>query len=135
MKTLTFNKSSWHYTIANFGGFDKWDDQDLCTYTRKFISGIFKSIIIVLCIALFGYGISDAILGIIFSIITGTMLIGESGLFTIYLICCFVFFIGVYLVTGTIMELTSKRSHKSDGFVTNAYKGWKEKYCIKITVQ
>ena len=68
MKTLTFNKSSWHYTIANFGGFDKWDDQDLCTYTRKFISGIFKSIIIAMAIALFGYGISDAILGIIFSI-------------------------------------------------------------------
>jgi hypothetical protein len=135
MQTLTFNKRSWHYTIAKFGGFDRWEDQDLCTYTNKFIRGLFQSALIGIAIAIVGFGLWNFIFGIIFSIMASAFVMNDVG-------CIFgvvIFILSVSVLIGIACrhyeEKQQYRLVKPDGFVKNAYKGWKEKYCIKVVVQ
>lgn len=139
MKTLTFNKTSWHYIIAAFGGFNEWKDQDLCTYTRRFMLGILKAALFGVLIAGAGFVLAHILLGIAFSIYYGTMLfslVAEFAILVIYVlslglggaICC--------LYVGTkIHDYANRDSNKEDNFIKHAYKGWKEKYCVRITIR
>jgi hypothetical protein len=46
MKSLTFNKNSWHYWFVNktTNYFELNDGYDICSYTRAFIGGVFISL-------------------------------------------------------------------------------------------
>ena len=135
MKTLQFDKNSWHYTIAKFGGFNGWSDHDLCTYTHKFMKGLFFSAIIGIFIAIVGFGLSNLVFGIIFSIIAGTWVTTEVGNVFGLILLLLSLFVAVGVSAEKYMESRKLRLRKPDGFVKNAYKGWKEKFCIKINIQ
>ena len=134
MQTLTFNKRSWHYAIAKFGGFSSWEDQDLCTYTRKFMRGLFGASIMGILIAIAGFALSHFILGIIFSIIAGAFVMSEIGVIFGTILLIAVLFVGICVSVEKYKESREFRPRKPDGFVKNAYKGWKEQFCIKINV-
>ena len=131
MQTLTFDKRSWHYAIAKFGGFDGWEDQDLCTYTGKFTRGLFGAFLLGLVIALVGFGLAHFVFGVIFSIIAGAFVMSEIGI----VFGTALLLIALFVVIGFATEKYKNQTRKPDGFIKNAYKGWKEKYCIKILVQ
>lgn len=134
MQTLTFNKRTWHYELAKFGGFDRWEDQDLCTYTRKFIRGVFQSLFIGVLIAMFGFGLAHFMLGVIFSAITGAWVMSEIGAVFGLILGVLLLFIAIGASVEKYKDGRETRQAKPDNFVKNAYKGWKEKYCIKINV-
>ena len=135
MQALTFNKNSWHHAIAKFGGFNSWSDQDLCTYTRKFTRGLFGAFLIGLVIAFLGFGMSHLIFGIIFSIMAGTWVTTEFGTVFGMVLLALALFIGIGASVDKYRDSHENKPRKPDGFVKNAYKGWKEKFCIKINIQ
>lgn len=134
MKTLTFDKRSWHYAIAKFGGFNSWSDQDLCTYTRKFMKGLFGAFLIGCLIALVGFGLSHLLLGIIFSIIAGAWVTTEIGIVFGMVLSIMAGFIVVGTSVEKYRDNQESKPQKPDGFVKNAYRGWKDKFCVKINV-
>ena len=134
MQTLTFDKRSWHYAIAKFGGFNSWSDQDLCTYTGKFTRGLFGAFLLGLVIALLGFGLSHLVLGIIFSIIAGAWVTSEVGTVFGLILLLLSLFVAVGVSVEKYKESREFHPRKPDGFVKNAYRGWKEKFCIKIKV-
>jgi hypothetical protein len=137
MMSLTFNKDSWHYAIANFGGFDCYADQDLCTYTRKCMIGLFQATIFGILIGLVVFGLWHVIFGIVFSIMAGSFVFTEIG---VVVGCLIILGASCVVITMFLEKLRERRNNrlptiaKPDSFVKNAYKGWKEKYCIKIQV-
>lgn len=135
MKTLTFNKQSWHYTIAKFGGFERWAEQDLCTYTRAFIMGIMQIAFCTAVIAIGGLILSHAILGIIFSIMTGTFMFTEIGFLTMIAISVILLIVGALVSIDKIQQHMNNRQDTPAGFIKNAYTAWKSKYCIKIDIR
>lgn len=134
MTSLTFNNRSWHYTIAKFGGFSVWEDQDLCTYTRKFMLGLLKgtliSVLTGIFIAVFGYVFFSILFGVGFSIYYAAWIFTDvaiSGIILILVLC-----LGI-VVFSTICFFDNCKL-KNDGFIKHAYDGWKNKFCVKIDI-
>ena len=134
MQTLTFDKRSWHYAIAKFGGFNSWSDQDLCTYTCKFTRGLLGAFLRGLVIALLGFALSHLVLGIIFSIMAGAWVTTEVGTVFALILLLLALFEAVDVGVEKYKESRESKPRKPDSFVKNAYRGWKEKFCIKIKV-
>ena len=40
MKSVAINSKSWHFWIAQQGGFCEWSEQDLCTYLRAICKAV-----------------------------------------------------------------------------------------------
>lgn len=134
MTSITFNKRSWHYAIAKFGGFAVWEDQDLCTYTRKFMLGLLKgtliSVLTGIFIAVFGYVFFSILFGVGFSIYYAAWIFTDvaiSGIILILVLC-----LGI-VVFSTICFFDNYKL-KNDGFIKHAYSGWKNKFCVKIDI-
>jgi hypothetical protein len=134
MMSLTFNKRSWHYAIAKFGGFDSYEDQDLCTYTSKFLKGVFWGSMLACLIAAVGFAAWHFIFGIIFSILAGEVVMSEIGVVFGILVLVLLLFVAIAAGAEKYRESREFRPQKPDGFVKNAYKGWKEKFCVKINI-
>ncbi len=90
-------------------------------------------------IGLVGFILSEIVLGIIFSIIFGMLLFSDAALVFMGLVVFLGAVVGgisgiKYLVEAAERRRCAQRIElpKPDGFVKNAYKGWKEKYCVKI---
>lgn len=147
MKTLTFDKKSWHYELAEMGGFRyyDWQEQNFCTYARKVLIGIFLSILI----TIIGAGAAGTVVMPLVTYIgylsTGVWLGGESGdIHVAYFIVDTVLIVTVllwYLVDVLIpcayngaIEFVTKEVRKvpSDSFVKTWWKSFKEKTCFKI---
>ena len=101
MTSLTFNKRSWHYTIAKFGGFAVWEDQDLCTYTRKFMLGLLKGTLISVLTGIFtamlGYLFFSILFGVGFSIYYAAWMFTDVAISGILLILAPCLFIIIFL--------------------------------------
>lgn len=138
MKTLVFNENSWHYTIAKFGGFRHSTDHDLCTYTQRFTKGVFKALFFGVAIAFFGYILSEFLLGVAFSLMTWTYMmsyVGEVVGSIFFTILGAVAFMTVLTWLELLFrEAQNTKKSKPDGFIKNAYGGWKDKFCVKIEI-
>jgi phosphate/sulfate permease len=132
MKTLTFNRDSWHYKLVNkvFGFNADYDHADICSYTKKVLLAMF--IIVVLAAAvLFGIYLAGNFIGYIVASIINFTFIDPNPESVI---------VGTLLIIGAscwlahiISNKTSSVSHKiSDSFIGEAYKSFKGKYCAKI---
>lgn len=136
MKTLKLNKNSWHYKMVHRHDrfFDEYD-LDICSYMRKVIYGVFMYILATLIVTFAATAgsilIIETILSIAFGIYYGMDLFSEIGAAGILLL-----FVGViaYMVFSTIKMLTNRvdTAIKHDGFVKNAYKSYKEKFCARV---
>lgn len=141
MKTLKFNTDSWHYKfIFRFTDYDAyWNpDIDLCSYVRLFFKAMFVAACVLVGVTLASAIGVDIVLGIVFSLIHGMIIfspLASIALCVIGIITCAILLMVTWEFVGrTISERRDARIERNepDGFVGNAYKSWKDKYCAKI---
>lgn len=139
MISLKFNSNSWHYKIAKLGCLDAYyGSTDMCTYIRSFLFGTILAIIFG-CLA-FGviYGLVHGIVATVVSLMYGINVFDDVAQLGMYLFSIIAIF-GIVLVVAykhTIYiekKYPDGQPYKPDGFIKNAYSGWKEKYCARIT--
>jgi ABC-type multidrug transport system permease subunit len=139
MKSLTFNKNSWHYLIASMVGYAPYEygnghERNICTYSKYVVGGIIVLLVMGAGIAGFGFLFFQVFFGIVFSLIYGMWLMSATGEAALILTG----FFGSIALLGLAWlahkrRLERDRFHiRPDGFVKNAYKSWKEKFCLKI---
>lgn len=137
MKELNFNKKSWHFILASADGDLKHEHEtDLCSYTRHVLIGAFLVLLVASVFAFVAFVVVNMLFAIVFSVSYGTVIMTEtafagwfaSAVFTVWL-----------SIQKSIEYLVAKRNrtvydadHKPDAFVVNAYKGFKDRFCIKI---
>ena len=135
MKSLTFNRNSWHYKIAyHIAGYRSWHGSDICTYTRYVMGALFVIFIGValgLCVL---YVLFQTLIGIVFSLMTWTWMFTELGFLGLIVLSVLSMIFSVIYIKKKIEDKNREvnRIPKPDGFVKNAYKSWKEKYCVRI---
>lgn len=139
MKTLTFSDKSWHYHFAKTAGFDCWSDQTICTYMNRVFWGMFIHVLVGTVAAIFAKAAIDLILGIAFSLFFGSFMMSDAGfalMCLIGIISAYAFMWNIQVVIGAVYRWVgnTKNVKKPDGFVVNAYKSWKEKFCLPITI-
>jgi hypothetical protein len=154
MNSLTFNKDSWHYKIATkVVGYrprndDDWyegasDNNDMCTYTRH-VMGALLLISVGIALGLYAfYALVEVILGIAFSLMYWSWMFSSLGAVGFVFLSIVSAAYGIKTLVNRINEsrLMNRREYfkhrlngivKPDGFIKNAYKSWKEKYCVRI---
>lgn len=139
MKSLTFNKSSWHYTMAHAAGFEPGNDNqgDICEYTKAVLK---CSLAALFCAAVFA-GVSfllvHLILGIAFSLWYGVWMMTVWGEATIMVLVIGTFVVTLFFGVEWLIKWNRNRKYnkedKPDGFIKHAYRSWKEKYCVQVT--
>ena len=143
MKTLNFNKDSIHYRLANISGdFSQLDDHDLCSYTRYVMAGFLISMLILFLGVVAWHLLVSAVLGVIFSLVYGMLIFTHSGVVGSFIILFFTTFFGILYILQYRKDRKRAKAKmnrelgvppKPDSFLVNAYKGWKEKYCVRVT--
>jgi hypothetical protein len=132
MKTLKFNRDSWHYKLVNivFGFNANYDRADICSYTRKVLLAMFVVTLIAVIILFANYYLGNLIGYIIASIINLTIIDPDIG----HIIVGAIFFNGACCwLAPIIANKTPRVCYKiSDSFIGEAYKSFKGKYCAKI---
>lgn len=137
MKALTFDTNSWHYrfvtSMTNYNPF--YDDNDMCAYSSAFIKASLGLAVIGVLIAFFGHLLAHFLIGVVISLLMGTWFftfVGEVMAFTLMLGAV----VGILVATVWFgvdqLSTVKRRLSYSDSFVSNAYKSWKGKYCVKI---
>jgi len=146
MKTLTFNKDSWHFQIAtriagynapySYPGEDHvyGDNADICTYSKYVVSGLLLLMITGALLAGVGYILAHVLLGVWFSIVLGKFFFTEIGIIGLIVLIGIVIAFGVKLLNDWRYSQRMKAEYRDgpDGFMKHAYKSWKGKYCLKI---
>ncbi len=155
MKSLTFNKSSWHYLLATkIGNYDpprKYEDSDelygdsgdICTYTRHVLLGALLLTLVGVIIACVGFALWHFIFGIIFSLLCGCYMFSDLGTIVLVVGSIFALSVGFFKSVKAIGEWNYNRKMdkrknyvnrppKPDGFMKHAYKSWKGKFCVQI---
>jgi len=123
-RTLTVNKSSWHYFLATrFSDYPRGVDfDDLCGYSGYVIKGIFGLIAGIAVFAGAAYCFDDFIIGLIFSIIYHSFMVDIPGLTFIAIASAIILF--------PIFHMWI--SYTSDGFIPSLYRSYKNKFCMEI---
>lgn len=139
MIALKFNKNSWHYKLADMGGYDSSSSRDICTYTRRILLGAML-FAFVSCIGLFlTYVIINMLFAVGFSLWYGMWIISDIGFAGWLLTFIGAAAFGIVRTFEAIGRWRAKRREEKynrepepDGYVLSAYKGWKDKYCAKL---
>ena len=145
MKPFVFNKDSWHYWVATeLTSFSKFKTEtNICEYTRAVLKGAFWAavglavalgliywvvITLVWWVVVLQHGFFDASAPIILSAIVG------------------IFSVGALVAEGVPWlwkkarrklydsQQTKREKVKTDNFITEAYRSWKEKTCVRVTL-
>ena len=148
MKALKFEHNSWHMKVAKFGGL--WTarygatETDMCEYVGKFIKGLIGISILTAIVLFFIFCEGHFIAVMMGGILQGVWLFGESVPACLAVAANFVLFsfcMGHWVKAGIVAYNAKKypngkphKIDKPDGFIKNAYKGWKDKYCAKIEI-
>jgi hypothetical protein len=127
MKTLTFNRKSWHYWVASFGNEYRCNRvNNICDYTRKFMGGLFLLILAFTTFCGGVYVLADFFAWMVACIVNMVLIIPNMATeFIIILIALSVSFIAIVYVIDTV------RNHE-DTFIYNAYRSYTDKYCIRV---
>lgn len=148
MKTLTFDKNSWHFLIATkIAGYTApfeytyndgttavhGDPGDICTYSKHVMGGMFLLTLSGLAIAGASWVVVHMLLGVWFSLMLGTFFVSEVGIAGFIVTILAGIIVGVKWRSDRKMSTEYRnRLVKPDGFVKHAYKSWKEKFCLSI---
>ena len=143
MKTLNFNKNSIHFRLANmYDDFDCNDDHDLCSYTKYVLCGFVLSLMVLALGIGAWHLLVSTVLAVVFSIMYGTLIYDVSALVGGTFISFALFFTIHDFSSNYLDERRCARKKKvrelglppkPDGFLVNAFKSWKEKYCVRVT--
>lgn len=136
MKTVKVNKKSWHYWLADIGGFVEWKDNDICTYRSAVIKGMGEISFLAL-IASLVFGLGAVIIGdligwgiacFIYGVFIQPSQYALSALIVLGIAALASSFFGVVVGGKLIIN-----SHKPE-FITTAYQSWRDKVCHKIEI-
>lgn len=147
MKPFVFNKDSWHYSLATeLGSFPKYQtDSNICEYTREVIKGgLLFGLVVALALGLL-YWITITIVWWVVILQYGYF--PENGPIVLSLV---VGSVGsaTAVAHGTPWAYRKVRAAcyderqswesggriKTDNFLTHAYRSWKEKTCVRVTL-
>lgn len=153
MKTETVNVNSWHYRLATtYGPVSTWrlarGEADFCSYLR----GVFLGLLLVFFITAMGSILTVGLIGMpMIYVVSSILELGwhfppaEVGIFLVFdlAIAIFGFFMWFHLsgnfaktVNAVIIALgknaTEKYVEKEPGFVSLAYRKFKEKTCFRL---
>ena len=144
MKPFVFSKDSWHYWLATeVGNFkDYIENTDICTYTRAVIKGAFWATVAVAVMCGLAYWITITLVWWVVVLQHGFFDAGGP----IVLTAIVVIFGGSALIAEGVpwlyrkarnrigANVTRREKVKTDTFVTEAYRSWKEKTCVCVTI-
>lgn len=129
----TLNSKSWHFWLANFCAENNiWDTDtiDICKYTRRVVRGIFLLAVFGIIVAVFGFTTLYSI-GNVFSVI----FLDGYEMQPITWFMMILYSIVGYCVFRDYQD-TQKRKQpkiaKDPGFLTLAYRKFKEKTCFMV---
>lgn len=143
MKTLAFDKASWHYRLASlYAGYKSYDGRDICTYTKYVMGGLGAILLGLTAFGLISLLLLNAVIGAIFSLMHGVNLLDEMAAITLILSGAGCFVAGFVWTIVTYSNYQARRraerlwgepaTARPDNFVRKAYKSWKEKFCLQI---
>lgn len=151
MKSLNFNRESWHFKVATkWGGFPKWfETTNICEYSRAVVKGSFLALAngLLALVAIVGslYWVAITIAWWTAGIVTGvfieepgpivlSMIVGGAGLIAG----------GTYLIHKVMVWNDVRKMNKSneariahpkpDSFVKKAWRSWMDKTCVRVTI-
>jgi uncharacterized membrane protein YidH (DUF202 family) len=136
---MVLDKKSWHYRLANtYGDYQDWGDgTDMCTYTKHVLRGLFLVIATTT--------VAGAVTGVMFDTfvawIAWMLFIGEWVDPTLETFKGFLIIFGLVAMIMGIAGYVKAKEHlrrkypTSQGapFVVQAYRSWKDKYCVRVT--
>ena len=137
MKTITIDKNSWHYRLLD--KLDFYVAPDICSYTRKVLGALFL-VGLMACFSLYILGaLTNIAIWLVVCLQHSVWFQPEPwALGTTIAVLGFVFIIGIVLGAVWIAETNTKRkirrrnNNEPDGFVTEAYKSFKDKVCYRV---
>lgn len=141
MKTFTFNRKSYHYTLADRGGFyeSRWEDEhdDLCKYLRCVFKGLLVTMLVMILASAAGLVVVDVLAAIGFSLYHGMWIFGPIASVALFitgvLTGAILIVAGGHWLKNAITENSRKLVQKEDGFVGVAYRSWKDKFCARLS--
>ena len=139
---INLRKKSWHYAVAMFGTPYIVDHVDICTYSGMVFKGVLAIIATILVIPVIILSMFDAPISFVLMLITGhtipfisIMTCSIGGVLYGMLLIRMVFL----LINMALDRYRSYRNNgfqkqdKKDSFLKNAYRSYKDKYCVKIS--
>lgn len=139
MQSLKFSVDSWHYRfIKKYTSTHDSDVQDICAYVRAFIKAGLIVLLILAAVTFASFLGTQILVGVAFSLYNWMWIfspVAEAGM-----ILLTVFSSGIGILAGTEYykqksdEKRWREGPKPDGFVKNAYKSWKGKYCARVEI-
>lgn len=142
MKPFTIKDTSYSWRFASvYGPLDNpWDrDTDICTYTKAVLKGVFVWCILLVVASGLSVAYGDA-LGWIAAMLAEGMFIHPAKSATIALGVTTLVGLVVLAALGADAYQQAKRKRRLSqepedlGFVKLAYRSFKEKYCVAVTV-
>lgn len=140
MKPFIINKDSWHHHIAStFGGWTNCYGEDFCSYVRHVFGGVCLIFLLIVIGSILGTGLIHLVLGAIFSAIYHAYLFtmaGEMALVILLLGVGATVILWAFHFVGYLVRLIRKEAEGSTpGFVKQAYRSYKEKYCMDVSYE
>ncbi len=136
MKTLRFDYDSWHYRFTSrftqIGYHQK--PIDLCSYVRAFFAATLFATLLATLATCVAFALVHVVLGIGFSLFYGLFIFSELAYGTMIFIGGCLIYAAIYFTVGWIRKRRNLAlyNEKPDGFVVNAYKSWKDKFCVRV---
>lgn len=146
MKPLVFNKESWHYWLATeMGSFNKYrSDSNICEYTRTVLKGVVIACGVAAILLALTYWILITLVW--WAVVIQYGFIWETGPMALSIVIILVGMV-VGVTNGipwlyrrarrAVFERLSVGDHKkvkTDTFITKAYRSWKDKTCVRVTL-
>ena len=131
MKTLKFNRDSWHFKLVNtLFGYSVYEISNICSYTRAVLFSLFLVTLVAILIAFGVFLIGDFLGYLIASILNFTFIEPEGTAIAVMMILFISSIVGIAFLIGKFSSRTLEKV--SDSFIGEAYKSFKGKYCAKI---
>ena len=139
MKSLQFSADSWHYKmIYKYTPARDRDLVDICSYTRYFLFSLLTIGLILAGVTLASFILTQILVGIGFSLWHGMLIFSEVAKVSMGVITVLGGAIGIVAFMAWVGDKHReyKEAHRGepDGFVKEAYKSWKEKYCARVEI-
>ena len=131
MKTLQFNRNSWHFKLVNtLFGYSVYEIPDICSYTRAVLFSLFLVTLFAILIAFGVFLIGDFLGYLIASILNFTFIEPENAAIVVMMLLFISSIFGIGYLIGKFSSRTLEKV--SDSFIAESYKSFKGKYCAKI---
>lgn len=138
MKPFVFSKNSWHYWLASeFGSLRVWEYDDICTYTRAVLRGMFWGSVVFAILLGLAYWLLITIVWWVVVLQYGFLEVPSAITMTVMIFIATVSVAVNYSVKWLKRTIHNNKSGrietKDPGFITKAYRSWKDKTCVSIS--